>query len=326
MDDASQVSERPADKILSMLRAQREKKLVIQEGAMIMDTAEERAESYLSTEDLSAQVFGGLISKELQRQNNLKDADKSDNDSMLCDPYNQPEDVFERKWTLASPEHPVWLKLCKIVKDLADKCQKNKQQMAACSSCMTIFTPCFPGDHHLHSPCEEFKKAIRRKRRSAGQMQELAGTEPSDQLELDVSLALVKLAHSASAYKKEESCEYIKMPRIVEGKRSRELKGKFDYSEFCQNCDVGIDLPGESKKRLADEMHHEGILFLINVYYVLTKGSIDVGPCQLSSLRKTNPVLALWVSFRASLVRLKSLRTARYASELSCSPSGTTCV
>jgi hypothetical protein len=263
--NAPQASEKPADKIFGMLRVPREKGLVIRESNTIMDTFEECAESYLSTEDASClRVFDDLLSKEIQRQGNLKISDTITEDPNRCNPYDQPEDVFERMWTRVSPTNPGWQMICENFGKLVAECESNHRSLTGCSSCMTVFTPCFPADHHLHNLCNTFKKALRKKKSSGDQMQKLTGDADGDLVMLDPTRALLVLANSAKALGKDELGEYIKIPRIVVGQYSREVKGKFDCSEFCHNCDVQNTPRRESQMKYAKDSLINSILFMID--------------------------------------------------------------
>jgi hypothetical protein len=225
--------------------------------------AEESAESCDDLEADATHLVHQLILQEKARQANMQRADQSTTDLSDMRLEHQPANVFERMWTPVCEDNPIWRRYRQLFNEMRRSRTAKHQQLAACASCMTIFTPFFPAGFHLHRLSKGFKTAADERRFSACVEAVVEADEDAGFYESPTYKALVALAKEAKAYKKDGGDEYIKLLRVVQGVRSHRGKGKYDRLEICENCEVESDLQEAAKKRFKVQTLARGILELV---------------------------------------------------------------
>ena len=225
--------------------------------------AEESAESCDDLEADATHLVHQLILQEKVRQANIHTADQSTIDLSDMRLEYQPANVFERMWTPVCEDNPIWRRYRQLFNEMRRSRTAKHQQLAACAACMTIFTPFFPADFHLHRLSKGFKTAADERRFSACVEAVVEADEDAGFYESPTYKALVALAKEANAYKKDGGDEYIKLLRVVQGVRSHRGKGKYDRLEICENCEVESDLQESAKKRFKVQTLARGILELV---------------------------------------------------------------
>lgn len=225
--------------------------------------AEESAECCDDLEADATHLVHQLILQEKARQANMQRADQSTTDLSDMRLEHQPANVFERMWTPVCEDNPIWRRYRQLFNEMRRSRTAKHQQLAACASCMTIFTPFFPADFHLHRLSKGFKTAADERRFSACVEAVVEADEDAGFYESPTYKALVELAKEAKAYKKDGGDEYIKLLRVVQGVRSHRGKGKYDRLEICENFEVESDLQEVAKKRFKVQTLAGGILELI---------------------------------------------------------------
>ena len=177
--------------------------------------------------------------------------------------HRQPPSVHERLWTPIRDSNPIWAEYCTLLRALKDETEKGKEQLSGCSNCMTIFTPNFPKDHHLHALSKAFKSATHRKAIMTCDVETLCVPKGESTRLTFQYHALTALAKEAGAYKVVEGVEFIRLIRVVRVPRPHRGQASIERHDICENCQVE-ELPHLVSERLeCEENLVNGILQLI---------------------------------------------------------------